>query len=117
MEKEAVRRMGRGKDRKVVKEMRILEPGLWSARPEDMWDMELRLSENQAVEFRLLAPDEPEARAAFEAAYPDKVRARDLARKSYARPKGLFAPTIADGGSSDIDDDSEPIDQYEEDDA
>ena len=117
VEKEAIRRMGRGKARKVVTEMRILEPGLWSARQEGVWDMKLRLSENQAAEFRLLAPDEPEARAAFEAEHPDKVRARNLARKSYARPKGLFAPTVADGGSSDIDDDSEPIDQHEEDDA
>jgi hypothetical protein len=38
--------------------------------------MELRLSEKQGAEFRLVAPDEPAARAAFEAAHPERVRAR-----------------------------------------
>ncbi len=76
VEKEALRRRGRGKDAKVVPEMRILEPGLWSALPEACWDLELRISEKQGAEFRLLAPDEPDARAAFEAAHPAKAKDR-----------------------------------------
>ncbi|WP_238431342.1 BREX-6 system adenine-specific DNA-methyltransferase PglX [Streptomyces cavernae] len=76
IEKEAARRMGRGKSRKLVPEMRILETGLWSAHAEALWEMELRLAEKQGAELRILAPDEPEARAAFESRYPEKVRAR-----------------------------------------
>jgi hypothetical protein len=35
--------------------------------------MELRLAEKQRAEFRLLSPDEPEARAAYEEANPERV--------------------------------------------
>ncbi len=76
VEKEAVRRMGRGRNRHLLPEMRILEAGLWSAIPDEVWEMELRLSEKQGSEFRLLSPDEPSARAACEIAHPDLVRAR-----------------------------------------
>lgn len=76
IEKEALRRMGRSKGRKLVPEMRILEAGLWTAHAEAIWAMELRLAEKQGKEFRLLAPDEPAARAAFEAQHPSKVTAR-----------------------------------------
>ncbi|MEU2423696.1 BREX-6 system adenine-specific DNA-methyltransferase PglX [Streptomyces sp. NPDC007851] len=76
IKKEAARRMGRGKSRMLVPEMRILETGLWSAHAEALWEMELRLAEKQGAELRILAPDEPEARAAFESQYPEKVRAR-----------------------------------------
>ncbi len=82
IEKEAIRRMGRGKDKKVVPELRLLEPGLWTHHPEDLWTLELRLTEKQGADFRVTAPDEPEARAAFEAAHPEKIRARkELAGK------------------------------------
>ena len=76
IEKEAARRMGRGKSRKLVPEMRILEAGLWSAHAEALWEMELRLAEKQGTELRILAPDEPIARAAFESQYPEKIGAR-----------------------------------------
>lgn len=76
IEKEAARRMGRGKSRKVVAEMRLLETGLWSAHAAEFWEMELRLAEKQGAEIRITAPDEPEARAAFAAQHPDKVPAR-----------------------------------------
>ena len=65
--------MGRGKSRRLVPEMRILETGLWSAHAEALWEMELRLAEKQGAEIRILAPDEPAARAAFEAAHPERV--------------------------------------------
>jgi Eco57I restriction-modification methylase len=76
IEREALRRMGRSKARKRVPEIRILEAGLWSRHPEDIWAMELRLADKQGADFRLLAPDEPVSRADFEAQHPRKVEAR-----------------------------------------
>ena len=76
MEKEALRRRGRGEKTHAVSEMRILESGLWSTLPEACWALELRVSERQGEEFRLLAPDEPAARAAYEAAHPAGTKAR-----------------------------------------
>ncbi|MCX5944158.1 MAG: hypothetical protein NTZ53_02370 [Cyanobacteria bacterium] len=63
VEKEATRRMGRGDNRQVVNEMRILEQGLWSVIPEKVADMEQRLSDRQGQLFSLRAPDETEGRA------------------------------------------------------
>ena len=65
VEKEVARRMGRGDNRQVVSEMRILEAGLWSVIPEKVAAMELRLSEKQGALFSLRAPDEAEGRAAI----------------------------------------------------
>ncbi|MGA4981951.1 BREX-6 system adenine-specific DNA-methyltransferase PglX [Streptomyces cellulosae] len=90
IEKEAARRMGRGKSRKLVAEMRILETGLWSAHAEALWEMELRLAEKQGAELRILAVDEPEARAAFESQYPEKVRARKDFLATLVPPVDLF---------------------------
>ncbi|WP_082159408.1 BREX-6 system adenine-specific DNA-methyltransferase PglX [Micromonospora sp. HK10] len=90
IEKEAVRRMGRGKSRRLVPEMRILEMGLWSAHAEALWDMELRLAEKQGAELRILAPDETEARAAFAARYPEKVRERQGFLANLVPPAELF---------------------------
>ncbi|MGW3614528.1 BREX-6 system adenine-specific DNA-methyltransferase PglX [Micromonospora sp. NPDC005163] len=95
IEKEALRRMGRGKSREQVAELRILEPGLWSAHAGAIWEMELRLAEKQGAEFRILAPDEPEARAAFEATYPTKVRERKEFLAALAPRIGLFAAESA----------------------
>ncbi len=63
VEKEAIRRMGRGDNRQVVSEMRLLEAGLWSALPEKVAAMEQRLSDRQGALFSLRAPDEAEGRA------------------------------------------------------
>ncbi|MFE7369312.1 BREX-6 system adenine-specific DNA-methyltransferase PglX [Streptomyces anulatus] len=90
IEKEAARRMGRGKSRKLVPEMRILETGLWSAYAEALWEMELRLAEKQGAELRILAPDEPEARAAFESQHPEKGRARKDFLATLVPPVDLF---------------------------
>ena len=65
VEKEATRRMGRGDNRQVVHEMRILETGLWSVIPEKVAAMEHRLSDKQGAVFSLRAPDEAEGRAAI----------------------------------------------------
>ena len=87
IEREATRRMGRGKGRRTVPEMRILEAGLWARHAADLWELELELAERQGAEIRILAPDEPEARAAFEAEHPERVddRKRFLASPRPAR--------------------------------
>jgi Eco57I restriction-modification methylase len=90
IEKEATRRMGRGKGRKVVPELRILETGVWSAHAEELWKMELRLAERQGAEIRILAPDEPAARAAFEAAHPKRAQDRKSFLANLVPPVELF---------------------------
>lgn len=109
VEKEAVRRMGRGAKQKAVPELRILESGLWSALPAEIWAMELRLSEKQGVEFRLLSPDEPEARAAYEAANPAKASERrglmsTLVPRLVASADDADDDDLADAGAGDEDD-------------
>ena len=89
VEKEALRRMGRGKDKRVVPEMTILEEGLWSALPDKIWDLEQRLSKKQNAEFRLRAPDEAEGRAAYQAAHPKKV-AQESSNSSRGSTGDLF---------------------------
>jgi hypothetical protein len=101
VEVEAVRRMGRGKGKKHVPEMRILEAGLWSVIPDEVWAMELRLAEKARADFRLLAPDEAEARAVFEAANPDEVRWRAELLKQLA-----LSPDLLD--EADDDDEAAP---------
>ena len=106
IEKEAARRMGRGKGRRLVSEMRILETGLWSAHAEALWEMELRLAEKQGAELRVLAPDEPAARAAFEWQHPEKVRVR----------KGFLAHLIPPVELSKDEDAHDDAEESEEDD-
>jgi hypothetical protein len=101
IEKEATRRMGRGKNRRVVPEMRILETSLWSAHAEDLWEMELRLAERQGAEIRILAPDEAGARAAFEAAHPERVHDRKGFLASLVPTVELFDDEDADESGED----------------
>jgi hypothetical protein len=108
IEREAIRRMGRGKSRKVVSEVRILEAGLWAAHGEALWDMELDLAERQGAEIRILAPDEPAARAAFEAAHPDRVQDRRKLLASLVPLVELFDDEEAgEGGDANTDDGGE----------
>ncbi len=71
IEKEALRR--RKKRKAPQAELRILEPGLWARVPGLCGALELRMIEKQGSDFRLVAPDEAEARAAYEAANPEYV--------------------------------------------
>ena len=90
VEKEATRRMGRGDNRQVVNEMRLLEPGLWSVIPEEVAAMEQRLSDKQGSLFSLRAPDEAEGRASTDGEQSVQV--------------GLFgAPLPSVGGSPMMD--------------
>jgi hypothetical protein len=61
---------------KLIKELTILEPGLWSSEPEACWDMETRIIKKQEFGFRLIAPDEAEARAKLIAETPQKETGR-----------------------------------------
>jgi hypothetical protein len=101
VEKEAMRRMGRGKNRRVVPEMRILEAGLWSAHAGSLWEMELRLAERQGAEILILAPDEPAARAAFEAAHPERLHDRKSFLASLVPLVELFDDEDADENGED----------------
>ena len=67
-------------------EMTLLEPGLWSDHPGECWALEERMMAKQEAPFRLRAPDEEEARAAYEREHPEKARARVL-RMEELRPK------------------------------
>ena len=107
VEKEAVRRMGRGDNKKLVPELTLLAPGLWSALPDACWELELKLSEKQGLEFHLRAPDEPAARAAFEAAHPDKVQDREQLVKALVPAPDLFAALDEDENDPDLDTDEE----------
>lgn len=105
IEKEAIRRMGRGRNKKLVDALRLLEVGLWSRHPAALWEMELRLSEKQGAELRVLAPDEAEARAAFEAKHPDKVRARKALLETLIPTAELFDEDLDDESTDEIDGD------------
>jgi hypothetical protein len=105
IEKEALRRRGRGKAAKPVPELRILEPGLWSANPQACWDLELRISEKQGVEFHLRAPDEPKARKAFATANPGLVTKRKQIVASLHPPEMFDEPDTGDEAASDEDED------------
>lgn len=73
VEKEAIRRMGRGEDKRVVPEMWLLETGLWSSLPAEAWELELRLASRQEALFSLRAPDEEEGRRRVAELRPDLV--------------------------------------------
>ncbi len=87
VEKEVKRRLR--KHEEPLQEMRLLEPGIWSAEPYRCYELELTVLEKQGVEFHILAPDEPESRAEFESSHPDHVtRRKSLLAK--AEEKLLF---------------------------
>lgn len=62
VEREAIRRMGRGKERKILHELVIRVSGLWSSIPDEVRAMEARLAQKQQTDFYLRAPDEAQAR-------------------------------------------------------
>jgi hypothetical protein len=76
IEKEVLRR--RKKQKAPQSDLRVLEPGLWSQVPERCYALELRLIEKQGADFRLVSPDEPDARAAYEADHPEMVDRRRM---------------------------------------
>ena len=81
----------RRKKKQPQPELRLLEAGLWTRNPDQCWQLELNLSDKQQVEFRLIAPDEPQARAAFEREHPELVQQRAALIASLAPAEDLFA--------------------------
>ena len=91
VEKEVIRRTR--KQRCFQDELCLLETGLWSVVPDQCWALELRIIKRYRKilqkqllgsvwgalkEFRLRAPDEEAARAAFIATNPRHVRRREI---------------------------------------
>ena len=70
--------------------------------------METRLSERQGAEFRLIAPEEPAARAAYVAAHPELARARAAALAQLKPVAEMFsADDDEDEDGGDVDDESD----------
>jgi len=88
IEKEVLRR--RRKKKQPQTELRILEPGLWSAAPSACWAMELRVIEMQKSDFYLRSPDEADARAAYLEAHPEMRSAREQLLKGFLTTGHLF---------------------------
>ncbi|MBX3247841.1 MAG: BREX-6 system adenine-specific DNA-methyltransferase PglX [Myxococcales bacterium] len=111
LEKEAIRRMGRGAKRKRVDTFELHEPGLWSTHAATLYELELSLSERQGHPLTIHAPDEPEARAAYEQAHPEAVSDRKH-RLAALKPLEL----LGDGDDDDGPDDDGPDDDGPDDD-
>jgi hypothetical protein len=111
IEKEVLRR--RRKQKKTQAELRILEPGLWSRMPDECWDLECRIIEKQCEDFHLLAPDEPECRAAYEAAHPEQVPERQQLVDRVAGQRVLF-PDDEEASSEDDAEDEDAVDADEQ---
>jgi hypothetical protein len=117
VEKEAERRQGRARRRVTVSDMKIIEPGLWSTMPAEVWRMEIRLSERQGAEFRLVSPDEPEQRAAYVKANPELARARASALAQLKPVAEMFTDDEEDEDEDALDgDDGDDGDTSDEED-
>jgi hypothetical protein len=109
LEKEAIRRMGRGAKRKRVDTFELHEPGLWSAHPARLYELELTLSERQGHPLTIHAPDEPEARAAYEREHPEAVTDRTH-RLTALKPLELLGEDDDEGEDVEESDDDETAD-------
>lgn len=89
-EKELIRRRGKKDNIRIINEMTLLEPGLWSAEPEFCFEIESKFIKKQKAPFRLMAPDEVEARENLLEAKPGLRKNRNELMNKIA-PVGLFA--------------------------
>ncbi len=66
-------------------EITIPDAGLWSALPDECWELEMSVIKTQKDDFRIVSPDETTARTAYENENPEKVRERkaSVARLSF----------------------------------
>jgi hypothetical protein len=110
VEKELLRRLRKHKAPQAS--ITLLWPGLWSALPDAVVQVELKVAEKQGSDCRVLGPDEPAARAAWEAAHPADVKARELLLARLqpmtlaldGEPDGDDAPNDAADGDADGED-------------
>ena len=63
VEKEALRRIGRGASKAAIPQMTLLESGLWTTKTTECRELEQRIKNKQDAPFQLNAPDAPEGRA------------------------------------------------------
>ena len=91
--------MGRGEKKKLVPELTLLEPGIWSARPAEVWALEDKLTEKQQHPFRLRASDEDRARAALLSSRPALATLRQQAEARLQPEPDLFAALRAGDAS------------------
>ncbi|HRI09908.1 MAG TPA: hypothetical protein PKW35_18925, partial [Nannocystaceae bacterium] len=115
---EALRRIRKGK--RPIAEMRILETGFWSVVPDKCWALEEEVIKKQESDFRLRAPDEPEARMALLAAAPTLVAKRKDLLEGLNPSDVLFDDDEEDeedddDGSDDDDADADEADGEEDD--
>jgi hypothetical protein len=113
IEKEVLRR--RRKRKALQFELHTPENGFWGERAALTWALEVRLAEKLGHDFRLIAPDEPAGRAAYEATHPSDVARRKDLLEGLAPPTlpGTDAPEDGDddaAGDADEDDDAEASD-------
>jgi hypothetical protein len=76
VEKELMRRRGKGDEVKIVPEMTLRESGLWTASPDVCWEIESKFIKKQKAKFTLKAPDESKARKEFLKENPGLKRGR-----------------------------------------
>ena len=110
IEKEVLRR--RRKKKQAEAELRILEPGLWSALPEACWELEMALILKQEADFYLRAPDEPESRSKFLDEHPHRLHGRKQRLASLGASLGLFKD---DELETDEDDELETDEEVDDD--
>lgn len=87
-------------------------PGLWSRHSEACWQLENAVIQKQKAPFRLLAEDEPEARATYIAEHPRVVGEREKLLERFAQ-EDMFA--LADLGDDEPDDDATAEDEASDD--
>lgn len=97
IDKELTRRIRKSED--PVHDMRILEPGIWSTLPNRCFELELRTSGTQGVDFRLHAPDSDASRNEFLRTRSSEalqiVRSEILSRRSANEPLSNLCLTDA----------------------
>ena len=113
VEREAVRRMGRGGKRRVVASVRLLVGGLWSGHAGAMWAAEDRLAERQGEALRIEAPDEAAGRAAYVAGHPGAEAARAALLAALREAQGQTRLQGMDGDGVDEMDGGDGVDEID----
>jgi len=110
--KETLRR--RRKRKAPQPELHLLEPGLWTDHPAACWTLELAIIDKQGADFHLRAPDEPEARAAFEQANPPLIAERAALLLSLVPRDDLLTAVEPDEEAGGEDDETDTADSEDE---
>ncbi|MBL8786988.1 MAG: hypothetical protein JNJ59_18935 [Deltaproteobacteria bacterium] len=109
IEKEFVRRRRNAKG--PIPTLTLLDPGLWTEHPGDVYELELELSKKQGLEFLILAPDEPTARATFESQNPARASNRRTFVAGLKPAELALTPDDDEAQDGDIDTEEEETDE------